>query len=121
MPRAYGPTGWVQNQDKAVFKSATFEAASGGGVFLRMSKASNLISMEVVMLADQQACDNLRVDLSIINPNTGRLSVQLDTNTTDDICLNIKQESLAKVCEHIKEHKSFRFIISVKTHPVKDL
>ena len=36
------------------------------------------------------------------------------TNSTDDFCLNIKQESLAKIWRFNKEEKKFEFIVSAQ-------
>jgi len=120
----------VQSKKRESFKSMMFRVASSGGVFfLRMNKTRNLISMEVVMLSNQQACDNLRVTVSIINPNTETVFYQAsfkpgpikDTNITDVICLTIKQKRLAKAWTHNKENNSYVFTISVKIQPVEDL
>ena len=102
--------------------SLMFAADNGDTFFLRMSRANKHFSLEVVMLGTQEACEAYTMEVAVMNPDTRKVAFSANfkprpivtTNVTDEFCMTIKQESLAKIWRFNKEHKMFEFIISVQ-------
>ena len=113
----------AQAQAQAVdWSTLQFAAENGDTFFLRTSKVNEQITAEVVMLGTQEACEAYTVEASIMNPDTKQVAFSahfrprpiMATNSTDDFCLTIKQESLAKIWRFNKEEKKFEFIVSAQ-------
>jgi len=107
------------------WNSQIFSAENGDTFFLRMSRTDKQFSVEVVMLGTQEACEGYTMEVAVVNPDTRKVAFSarfkprpiVSTNVTDEFCLTIKQESLAKIWRFNKELKSFEFIISTKINP----
>ena len=93
--------------------------------FMNMNKHNNIISMEVVMVGSEEDCMQHKVEISVQSPETEEVIFKsmfsprpISATNKEEMCLTVKQTSLAKFWQYNKDLKGYNFAISVQIHTI---
>ena len=91
--------------------------------FGRLKREDNAFTLDVVMKANEEDCENYLVEASMMDVRTGKLMFKstfpprpLDKENNPSFCLVVPQKAMAKVWKLIENEEKYSFIHHIKVN-----
>ena len=91
--------------------------------FGRLKREDDAFTLDVVMKANEEVCENYLVEASMMDVRTGKLMFKstfpprpLDKENNPSFCLVVPQKAMAKVWKLIENEEKYSFIHHIKVN-----